>query len=115
MATSSSSRDSEVKVSVEEKLKQYREGSIKDLIIAGVRVSLTDFEKFSAYDFEAPATFYTRSAMGEYYFYHTWTRAKAQTACDEIFGAGRYKVTATKTQKGKGTALTCTGTATRKK
>jgi len=101
--------------SVEEKVKRFKEGEIKELIIAGVRISIVTFEVFSAYDFEAPATFFNRSAMGDYYFYRTHTRAKAQEACNQIFGAGRYNVTATKTQKGNGAAPTCTGTHTRKK
>lgn len=102
-----------IKVSAQEKVSRFKKGEVDALVIAGVRISLVSFDTFSAYDFEPPATFYTRSAMGEYYFYHTRTRAKAQEACDEIFGSGRYLVTATKIQRGTG-PLTCTGTHTRK-
>lgn len=87
--------------------------AITDMIVAGVRISVVKYEHFSAHDFEPPATFYVRSALGQYYFYHTSKRAKAQEACDEYFGKARYTVNASKIQKGKG-SFTCTGTQTRK-
>lgn len=84
-----------------------------DMIAAGVRITIVQYEQFVDFDFEPPATFYTRSAMGHYYYYHTRARAKAQEACDDVFGKGRYTVNASKIQKGKG-GLTCTGTQTRR-
>lgn len=84
-----------------------------DVMAAGVRITVVDFEQFADFEFEPPATFFTRSAMGQYYFYHTRARAKAQEACDDLFGKGRYTVNASKIQKGKG-GLTCTGTQTRR-
>lgn len=80
---------------------------------AGVQITVVEFEQFTDFEFEPPATFFTRSAMGQYYFYHTRDRAKAQVACDDLFGKGRYTVNASKIQKGKG-GLTCTGTQTRR-
>jgi len=80
---------------------------------AGVKITIVQYEQFTDIEFEPPATFFTRSAMGEYYFYHTRLRNKAQEACDEVFGKGRYTVNASKIQRGKG-GLTCTGTQTRK-
>jgi hypothetical protein len=92
-------------------LKQAQE--ISDMIAAGIRITIVQYEAFAAYDFEPPATFFTRSALGQYYFYHTRDRAKAQEACDDVFGKSRYTVNSSKTQKGKG-GLTCTGTQTRR-
>lgn len=79
----------------------------------GVRISLVSYEEFTDIEFVPPATFFTRSALGLYYFYHTRIRAKAQAACDDVFGKGRYTVNASKIQKGKG-GLTCTGIQTRR-
>ncbi|MDX9668660.1 hypothetical protein [Pseudomonas sp. P8_250] len=86
---------------------------VSDMIAAGVRITIVKYEQFVDIEFEPPATFFTRSAMGDYYFYHSRERAKAQAACDDVFGKGRYTVNASKIQKGKG-GLTCTGTQTRK-
>jgi hypothetical protein len=83
------------------------------MISKGVRITIVSYERFTDIEFEPPATFFTRSAMGSYYFYHTRDRAKAQEACDEVFGKGHYTVNTSKVQKGKG-ALTCTGTQTRR-
>lgn len=81
--------------------------------ILGVRYTVVIYDEFVDIDFQPPATFFSRSAMGDYYFWHTRERGKAQTACDEMFGVGRYTVNASKIQKGKG-SLTCTGTQTRR-
>ncbi|MNE17276.1 hypothetical protein D3C87_1546910 [compost metagenome] len=86
---------------------------VSNMIVLGVRITIVQYERFVDYEFEPPATFFTRSAMGDYYFYHVRNRAKAQEACDELFGKRRYTVNASKIQKGRG-GLTCTGTQTRK-
>lgn len=101
----------ETAVSTRSVLEQAQD--ITDVIAAGIRITVVQYETFAAHDFEPPATFFTRSAMGQYYFYHTRLRASAQAACDDVFGKGRYTVNASKTQKGKGD-LTCTGTQTRR-
>jgi hypothetical protein len=82
-------------------------------VSAGVQYSVVEFEQFADYEFEAPATFFTRSAMGQYYYYHTRARAKAQEACDELFGKGRYTVNSSEISKSRKTP-TCTGTHTRR-
>lgn len=84
-----------------------------EICAEGVRISLVRYEEFTDIEFVPPATFFTRSAMGLYYFYHTRARAKAQAACDAVFGKGRYTVNASKIQKGK-VGLTCTGSQTRR-
>lgn len=78
-----------------------------------VKVTVVEFEQFSAYDFLPPATWFIKNAMGDFIFIHTRERAKAQAYVDDNYGKGRYTVNASKIQKGKG-SLTCTGTATRK-
>lgn len=78
-----------------------------------VRVTVVDFDLFSDIDFIPPATFYIRNASGDYVFVHTRSRDKAQAWIDENYGEGRYKVNASKIQKGSG-KLTCTGTQTRR-
>lgn len=85
----------------------------QDLKVSGIRYTVVSYAEYTDIDFEPPATFYVRSAMGDYYFFHTRDRAKAQAACDEMFGAGRYTVHSSKIQRGKGT-LTCTGTQTKR-
>lgn len=92
---------------------EVTQDSNTEISAEGVRISLVSYEEFTDIEFVPPATFFTRSAMGLYYFYHTRTRAKAQAACDDVFGKGRYTVHASKIQKGKG-GLTCTGTQTRR-
>ena len=78
-----------------------------------VRVTVVDFDLFSDIDFVPPATFYIRNASGDYVFVHTRSRDKAQAWVDENYGKNRYKVNASKIQKGK-KPVTCTGTQTRR-
>lgn len=78
-----------------------------------VRVTVVDFDLFSDIDFVPPATFYIRNASGDYVFVHTRSRDKAQAWVDDNYGKGRYKVNASKIQKGNGN-ITCTGTQTRR-
>jgi hypothetical protein len=99
--------------SVRESVTGSTEVQLDSVIAAGIRITVVPYDEFADFDFEPPATFFTRSAMGDYYFYHSRDRALAQAACDEVFGKGRYTVNASKIQKGKG-GLTCTGTQTRK-
>ncbi len=78
-----------------------------------VKVTMVSYAEFSTYDFNPPATFFIKNAMGDYVFIHTRERSKAQAWVDENYGAGRYTVNSSKIQKGKGD-LTCRGTATRR-
>ena len=95
-------------------LAEATKGEITSMIIAGVQITPITFEQFSAWDFEAPAAYYTRSAMGNYYYYHTKDKAKAQAAADELLGKGLYRVTSSKILSGGKGALTVTGTQTRR-
>lgn len=89
-------------------------GKVDGIIVAGIQVSVVGFDKFSHYEFEPPAAFFTRSAMGQYYFYHTSVRDKAQAAADELLGKGLYTVLASKMKQGGRGKLTVTGTQTRR-
>lgn len=84
------------------------------LVAAGVKVLLVEFDEFTGYEFQAPASFFSRSAMGTFYFYCTRGRDKAQAACDELFGKGRYTVALAGTPKSSKKRPTCTGTHTRR-
>lgn len=81
-----------------------------------IRTTTLTHEAFTEYEFEAPATFYFKNAMGEYIFLHTSRREVAQEWIDREVGKGRYSVVASKLQKSKPKAggLSCRGTATRR-
>ena len=66
-----------------------------------IEVVIVSYEQYTDYDFIDPGTYFSVSAMQEYYFYKTSDRVKAQEKCDEIFGAGRYVVKTSKTIKTK--------------
>lgn len=87
--------------------------------MAKMKITDVTFDQFTEIDFVPPSTFFIRGATGDYYFIHTSKRASAQEWVDENFGKGRYTVVASKLQKTKpkneSGALSCTGTATRKR
>lgn len=78
-----------------------------------VRVTVVDFELFSDIDFTPPATFFIRNACGDFVYLHTRSREKAQAYVDEHYGKNRYKVNASKIQKGGGN-VTAVGHQTRR-
>ena len=53
-----------------------------------------NFEEFTDMSFQPPAKFFIMTAMQEYVFVRTRSRALAQETIDSIYGAGRYKVKA---------------------
>jgi hypothetical protein len=63
------------------------------------KVTIMSFEDFNNDNVKKPSNYYTRSAMGDYYFYQTKDRAIAQQLCNELFGVGMYTVNACKTSK----------------
>lgn len=65
------------------------------------KITEVKYEAYSAWDFEPPATFFIKNALGIYVFIHTAKRATAQAWVDEVYGSGRYTVNASKIQKGK--------------
>lgn len=78
------------------------------------------YEQFSDYDFIAPCSFFIRIASGEYIFYKTSSRVKAQAQIDVDFPPkGKYTAIPVKTTKTKPRTesgqFTCTGTASRRK
>ena len=50
------------------------------------------YEEFHQPDFKNPSKFFIRNALGDYTFFKTSSRPKAQEASDEEFGKGKYKV-----------------------
>lgn len=84
-----------------------------------IKITPVTFDEFTGYEFNPPSTWFIRSASGDYHFIHTASRTVAQDWVNENFGKGRYTVVASKLQKTKSKsesgALSCTGTATRKK
>lgn len=78
-----------------------------------IKITVVSFEEFSDYLFQPPATFFVMDSLQNYHFIHTSDRATAQSWVDEEFGKGRYKVVASKIQKGKNPP-NVTGTSTRR-
>lgn len=77
------------------------------------------YEEFSEWEHIPYGSFFIRNALGMIVYYKTSDRSKAQKACDEEYGKGKYTVIPSKIQKTKckneaGT-YTCTGLATRKR
>lgn len=83
-----------------------------------IEVVIVSFMQYTDYQFVEPGSYFSMSAMQDYYFYKTSDRKLAQNKCDEIFGVGRYVVKTSKNiaikSKLESGGLSCTGTATRK-
>lgn len=61
-----------------------------------IAVVIVSFSEYTSYDFVEPGSYFSMSAMQDYYFYKTSDRKLAQDKCDELFGAGRYVVKTSK-------------------
>lgn len=68
----------------------------KDVKKKDIAVVIVSFSEYTSYDFVEPGSYFSMSAMQDYYFYKTSDRKLAQDKCDEIFGAGRYVVKTSK-------------------
>lgn len=83
-----------------------------------IKTTTLSYAEVTAYDFEPPATFFIINALGDYVWLHTSKREVAQAWVDNEYGAGRYKVKASKLQKTKSKlesgGLSCTGTQSRR-
>jgi hypothetical protein len=66
-----------------------------------IEVVIVSFQDYTSYDFIDPGTYFSVSAMQEYYFYKTSDRKAAQDKCDQLFGVGHYVVKTSKTVKTK--------------
>lgn len=53
-----------------------------------------NFEEFTDIEFQPPAKFFIMTAMQEYVFIRTRSRALAQETVDSIYGVGKYTVKA---------------------
>ena len=63
-----------------------------------MRTTAVDFETFADMNFNHPANFYVRTALG-YIYIHTRKRDEAQRWVDSEFGAGKYLVRSSKLTK----------------
>lgn len=81
MAKAKNSQDIEIN-------KALQEGGI--VYVKGVRVFVDNPNNFSVV--AHPTGFWIRNAMGFHTYFQTTTREKAQEACNELFGSGRYTV-----------------------
>ena len=83
-----------------------------------VETVVVSYQEFTDYEFIPPASYFIMDSLQNYVFYKTSDRAKAQNACDEYYGKGRYTVKASKITKGKikneAGIYTVTGTTTRR-
>lgn len=64
-----------------------------------VKTTTISFEEFTDDQFIKPSNHYVKNAMGDFTFFHSRDRATCQQACDEMYGAGQYKVNASKMGK----------------
>jgi len=80
--------------------------------MADLKITVVSYEEFSDYEFQPPSSFFIMDSMQNYIFYHTRSRVAAQQKVDEEFGKGRYKVIASKLEKGSG-EYTVRGTQSR--
>lgn len=84
----------------------------------GIKVSIITYEQYTDYEYIDVANYFIVSALQEYVYFHTNDRAAAQAKCNEMFGASKYTVKASKISKTKSKlesgGLSCTGTSTRR-
>ena len=67
-----------------------------------IETIIVEYKQFSDYDFIPPGAFYIRIATGDYVFYKTSDRAKAQAQIDLDFPPkGKYTAIPSKISKGK--------------
>lgn len=66
-----------------------------------IRITVVSYEQFSEWDFIDPATWFIVNASQEYVYFHTADRAKAQEACNNLYGESFYRVKTSKMQKSK--------------
>lgn len=78
-----------------------------------LKITTVTFEEFTDIDFIPPATFFFKDALGDIHFLHSSKREVCQEWVDEHYGKGKYKVIASKTQKGSGN-INASGSNSRK-
>jgi len=78
-----------------------------------LKITTVTFEEFTDIDFIPPATFFFKDALGDIHFLHSSKREVCQAWVDENYGKGKYKVIASKTQKGNGN-INASGSNSRK-
>jgi hypothetical protein len=63
-------------------------------------------------EFKDPSKYYIQDALGDFIYFHTSDRKKAQEACDKLYGKGHYKVRSSRLDKSD--SVTCRGSTNSK-
>lgn len=64
-----------------------------------IKTTTVTFEEFTDMEFSHPASWWVRSCLGDYTYFHCRNREDAQKICDDMFSKGHYKVNAAKMSK----------------
>lgn len=67
---------------------------IKSTVVESEKVFETDENGDPT--FNHPSKYYIINSLGQYVYYHCRERDKAQAACDEFYGVGKYKIRTSK-------------------
>ena len=78
-----------------------------------LKITTVTFQEFTDIDFIPPATFFFKDALGDIHFLHSSKREVCQEWVDEHYGKDKYKVIASKIQKGNGN-INASGSNSRK-
>lgn len=82
-----------------------------------IETVVVTYEEFSEWEHVPYGSFFIRNALGMIVYYKTSDRLRAQKACDEEYGKGKYTVIPSKQQKTKPRTefgLSATGSNTRR-
>lgn len=71
-------------------------------MVEKIKYSVVAYQDTLEEEFKEPSTWFVVGATGDRYYFHYRTRDKAQTACNELMGLGKYKIRTDKTVKPKG-------------
>lgn len=61
-----------------------------------MKTTTISYDEFTAPDYEDVATYYIKTALGDFMYIHTKSRKAAQEFVDSEYGKGKYTVRASK-------------------
>lgn len=67
-----------------------------------IKYSVVTYNETLDDDFKEPSSWFVIGASGDRYYFHYRHREKAQSACNELLGDGKYTIRTNKTIKPKG-------------
>lgn len=70
--------------------------------MSDVKTVVVTIEETQDPDFKEPSRWFVQNAMGDMVYFCCQKREKAQQACDDMYGKGRYTIKTTATVKNKG-------------